>query len=107
MARRLAKYLIGTVLFLGVWVALLAGLAFTAEPGSNVAAFTLPGRAAEVAVEAGGSLEEFSSMLVITRSTDQDFVSHLYASGTFLVIDARVIAGCRAAYTRARQGLGL
>jgi hypothetical protein len=106
MLGRLAKYLIGAVLVLAAWTGILAGMAFFSAPGSNVAVFTSPGRAAETAVRAGGSLEEFSSMIAITRSDEPGFVVRLYGAGALLVIDARVVAGCRAVLRRGRRILG-
>ncbi len=106
MLGRLAKFLVGVTLILAVWTAVLAGMAFFSAPGSNVAVFTSPGHAAETAVQAGGSLEEFSSMIAITRSDAPGFVGRLYGAGAFLVIDARVVAGCRAVLQRGRRMLG-
>jgi hypothetical protein len=107
MRRRLGKYVLGALAVLSVWTMFLAGMAFVSAAGSNVAVFAPPGRAAEVAVAAGGSLEEFSSMLAITRSDEAGFVGRLYSNGAFLVIDARVVAGCRAAFRGGRRTLGL
>lgn len=106
MPRRLAKFIAAAVAVLAVWVVILAGMAFFSAPGSSVAIFTAPGQAAQTAVAAGGSLEEFSSMVAITRSDDPQFVSRLYGAGAFLVIDARVLAGCRAVLKRGRRILG-
>lgn len=103
MLRRLARFVMWVVAVLVIWTAILAGMAFFNSPGSNVAAFTAPGRAADIAVEAGGSLEEFSSMIAITRSPETGFVSRLYGAGAFLVIDARVVSGCRAVLSKARK----
>lgn len=106
MLRRLARFVMWSVVVLVIWTAILAGMAFFSSPGSNVAAFTAPGRAADTAIEAGGSLEEFSSMIAITRSNEAGFVGRLYAAGAFLVIDARVVAGCRAVFDSGRRLLG-
>ena len=106
MLGKLATYLIGAVIVLVLWTGALAGMALFSAPGANVAVFTVPGRAAETAVAAGGSLEEFSSMIAITRSDEPGFVGRLYGAGAFLVIDARVVAGCRAVLRRGRRILG-
>ena len=106
MLKRLARYFVGAMAVLGVWTCILVGMAFFSAPGSSVAIFTAPGRAAETAVEAGGSLEEFSSMIAITRSDQPGFVARLYGAGALLVIDARVVAGCRAVWRRGRRIFG-
>ena len=88
---------------LAAWTAVLAGLAFAAPPGTSVAVFARPGRAADTAVRAGGSLEEFSGMIAVTRSDEPGFVLRLYRAGALLVIDARVVSGCRAVLSRGRK----
>ncbi len=106
MFRHLLRFFIGAMAVLGVWTAIVVGMAFFSAPGANVAIFTAPGRAAETAIAAGGSLEEFSSIIAITRSTAPGFVGRLYGAGALLVIDARVVAGCRAVLQRGRRILG-
>ncbi len=103
MFLKAAKYIGAGAAALFIWSGIVVCLAFFAAPGASVAAFTLPGRAAEVAVDAGGSLEEFTSMMVITRSAERGFVGRLYGEGAFLVIDARVVSGCRAVLRSGRQ----
>lgn len=104
--RRVIKYFGWALAVLVAWTGVIAGLTFFSEPGSSVAIFTAPGRAADTAVRAGGSLEDFSSMIAITRSRQPDFVARLYGAGAFLVVDARVVSGCRAAFTKSKRLLG-
>ncbi len=82
-------------LVLGVWVAVLAGMALFARPGDALAVVTWPGRGLDVVMQAEGSIESHGGTLILTRSKQPDFVARLYRAGALLVIDSRVVIACR------------
>jgi len=94
--RRVLVFLGLLCLVLLAWVAILAGLAFTAKPGDALAFIAWPGRDMAVVAAAGGSYEPLGGIAVLTRSDDPDFVRRLYRAGALVVVDARVIMACRA-----------
>lgn len=96
MFRWLFKNLVRMAVLLVLLMAVLAGATFLTAPMSDVAIFTAPGRAAETAVEAGGSVVETSSLMAIARSSEPGYIPRLYSAGAFLVIDARAVMVWRA-----------
>jgi hypothetical protein len=88
---------------LAAWIAVLAGLAFTAAPGEALAFVAWPGRAVAVVGRAGGSYEPLGGGATLTRSAESGFVARLYRSGALLVIDARVVIACRGLFSTEDQ----
>lgn len=97
-----------TLAGLAVGAALLMPLGLAAAPVSEtVAVIAAPGRdAAGIVARAGGTILRLGgwSNVLVVRAGPEDFVARLYASGAWLVLDARFAGGCESApapYTQA------
>lgn len=97
MVRRLVKFLLRMAILLVLLTAVLAGATFLTASMSDVAVFAAPGRAAETAVEAGGTVVESSGLMAIAKPSEPGYIVRLYSAGAYLVIDARVVIMWRAA----------
>lgn len=93
------RFACGIVIVLICWTAILAGLAFTLPPGAPLAVLA-PGHALETVAQARGSFEAFGRSIAVTRSAEAGLTQRLYASGAFLVIDARVVMSCRSVFAK-------
>lgn len=103
MLRRALKFAGMLAGVFAAWIGVLAGLAFTADPGAALAVVAWPGRAVAVVDRAGGSYEPLGGVATLTRAAEPGFVARLYRSGALLVIDARVVLACRSLLSQDAQ----
>jgi hypothetical protein len=95
-------------LVLASWVAIMAALTFvTTQPGLSVAVISRRGEGVEIAAAAGGRLVDAGDYVTIARSEEPGFILRLYRAGALLVLDARVVEGCRGAVRQIGSALRL
>jgi hypothetical protein len=76
------------------WFAVVVALTFMSAPGKSMAILGPQAQALAAVAGANGRILASSSYVTIARSDDADFVSHLYAAGALLVLDAEQAGGC-------------
>lgn len=89
------------------WSCILAVTAFISPPGTAYFVISPLKNPVKVAIEAGGSLEDFGTNTVVTRSSAPDFIHKLYKAGAVLVLDVGVVSGCRSQTVRRKSKLAL
>ncbi len=89
------KFISLCLMALMVWTIILAAAAFWSKTGTPLFLIAPKPNAAAIAVASGGSLEDFGRYTAITRANTPGFIKSLYQNGAFLVLDVKIIAGCR------------
>jgi hypothetical protein len=76
------------------WFAVVVALTFLSAPGKSMAILGPQAQALAAVAGANGRILASNGYVTIARSDDADFVSHLYAAGALLVLNAEQAGGC-------------
>ena len=95
------RTLIGAVMALLAWAAIMLVMPFAGPPGRQVAVVGDTGKALRTIADAGGRVVAVrkNAVLAVT-SDDTGFVWRLYRNGAPLVIEGRIAAACFPIATR-------